>query len=156
MSKIFKNELESSLRMEIEALCLQNSDLKKENQNLQFELNKLNENTVICSMNDMKIQFQELKDSTIPIYLYERLQDCYKKCFSIIKAIDQITSVVIDDIFYLKEVIFNEDLTMSFKNKRIENQLNSINNSLSIIPKIINRDEYEFNENECYCEFQQD
>lgn len=151
MSKNLKNELQ----LEIETLRLQNSDLKKENQNLQLELDKLNENTVICSMNDMKIQFEELKESTIPIYLYEHLKDYYKKCFSIIKAIDKITFIVIDDIFELKEIIIDENSTKLFKNKSIENQLNSINNSLLMIPKIINRDEYEWNENECYCEFSQ-
>lgn len=156
MSKIFKNEFE----IEIENLCLQNIKLKRqnddlidENKNLQFELDNLNENTVICSMNDMKKQVEELKESTVPIYLYEHLKDCYKKCFYIIKTIDQITSIVSDEICDLKETIFNENFTVPFKNKRIEYQLNSIDNSLSMIQKIVNKDDYEWNENDCHCEF---
>jgi hypothetical protein len=64
-------------------------DLLKEIESLKQQLS---ENVVISSMNDMKNQYNNLKNSTIPIYKYNELSTKYN-----IKSSKVTTTIVILD-----------------------------------------------------------
>lgn len=55
MSKGLKNDLEL---------------LRLENENLKRQLNELNENMVISSMNDLKEKLEEIKRNSAPLHEY--------------------------------------------------------------------------------------
>lgn len=124
MSKTLKTENES-LKLEIE--CLKN------------EIKQLNENTVIESMNDMKIQLEELENNSISLNTFVSLKNNYKQCFNVSVSVNNINNVIIEELQTMQSCNFNEN----YKNKIIESTINSL---LMISKIIINHEEWDENE----------
>lgn len=124
-------------------LKLENDSLKSEIENLKNEIKQLNENTVIESMNDMKLELQALEDNSVPLNLFLSLRNNYKQSYNISVSVNNINNVIIEE---LQEIQHN-NFTEEYKSKIIDSSINS----LLMISKIINNHE-EWNENECHCE----
>ena len=124
-------------------LKLENDSLKSEIENLKNEIKQLNENTVIESMNDMKLELQELENNSVPLNLFLSLRNNYKQSYNISVSVNNINNVIIEE---LQEIQHN-NFTEEYKSKIIDSSINS----LLMISKIINNHE-EWNENECHCE----
>lgn len=133
-----------SLKLDNDSLKLENDSLKLEYANLNYEIKQLNENTVIESMNDMKIQLQELEDNSIPLNIYSSLKNSYKQCYNVSVSVNNINNIIIDDL----ESILHSNFTDEYKNDTIESTINN----LSLITKIINNHD-EWTENVCHCDF---
>lgn len=124
-------------------LKIENDSLKLENEHLKNQIQQLNENTVIESMNDMKIKLQELEDSSVPLSLFSSLHHNYKQCFNISISINNINNIIKNE---LKSILYT-DFTDEYKDKIIESTINS----LSLVSKIIKNHE-EWDENICHCD----
>jgi hypothetical protein len=123
-------------------LKVENESLKLEIENLKNEIKQLNENTVIESMNDMKLQLQELEDNSVPLNTFLSLKNNYKECYNVSVSVNNINNVIIEELHAIRNCNFTEE----YKNKIIDSSINS----LSMISKIIINHE-EWNENECHC-----
>ena len=132
-----------SLKLENDSLKLENDSLKLENENLNYEIKQLNENTVIESMNDMKIQLQELENNSVQLNIYSSLKNSYKQCYNVSVSANNINDIIIEEL----ELILHNDFTEGYKNDIIESTINN----LSLVNKIINNHE-EWNENICHCD----
>ena len=156
MSKTLKTENDSlklenetlkrkydSLTLDNESLKLDNESLKLVNENLNYEIKQLNENTVIESMNDMKVQLQELEDNSVQLNIYSSLKNSYKQCYNVSVSANNINDIIIEEL----ELILHNDFTEGYKNDIIESTINN----LSLVNKIINNHE-EWNENICHCD----
>lgn len=124
-------------------LKLENDSLKSEIENLKNEIKQLNENTVIESMNDMKLELQALEDNSVPLNLFLSLRSNYKQSYNISVSVNNINNVIIEELQQIQDNNFTEE----YKSKIIDSSINS----LLMISKIINNHE-EWNENECHCE----
>jgi hypothetical protein len=124
-------------------LKLENDYLKSEIENLKNEIKQLNENTVIESMNDMKLELQELENNSVPLNLFLSLRNNYKQSYNISISVNNINNVIIEEL----QQIQDNNFTQEYKSKIIDSSINS----LLMISKIINNHE-EWNENECHCE----
>jgi DNA-binding transcriptional regulator GbsR (MarR family) len=104
--------------MEIFKLCNKIKKLETENNSLKKELLDLNENTIVESMNDMKIQFEELKENSISIDDFDNLKDYYIKNFEISKTIKTINQIMMDNLMEFKHFTNNEYTSQMVENKR--------------------------------------
>ena len=133
-----------SLTLDNESLKLDNESLKLVNENLNYEIKQLNENTVIESMNDMKVQLQELEDNSVQLNIYSSLKNSYKQCYNVSVSVNNINNIIIDEL----DSILHSNFSDEFKNDIIESTINN----LSLMSKIINNHD-EWNENDCHCGF---
>jgi hypothetical protein len=132
------------LKTENENLKLENENLKLEIENLKNDIAKLNENTVIESMNDMKRELESLEENSVPLNLFLSLKNNYKQYYNISVSINNINDVIIEELQQIQNCNFTED----YKSNIIDSSLHS----LSLISKIINNHD-EWNENECHCDY---
>lgn len=93
------NEL-NNLKTEHEKLKEEFEQLKEEHEQLKYEYS---ENTIVESMNNMKVQYEELMQTTVPQYKYDRLYDKWQKLYKINNAISVIISHTIRSLQKLTE-----------------------------------------------------
>jgi len=86
-------KIKENLLDEIRKLEMDNLKLKQENQSLTVQLNELNENTIVQSMNDMKTRYEQLERTSIPIrdyqYLKMEMKDYKRQTIAINKINDK-------------------------------------------------------------------
>jgi hypothetical protein len=131
------------LKTENDSLKLENENLKLEIKNLKNDIAKLNENTVIESMNDMKRELEVLEENSVPLNLFLSLKHNYKQYYNISVSVNNINNVIIEELQQIQNCNFTED----YKNSIIDSTINS----LSLVSKIINNHD-EWNENQCHCD----
>ena len=126
-------------------LKLENEALKLENENLKMQIQELNENTVIQSMNDMKEQYEQLKNNTVSLHMFENLRETHTQSLKILNSVDSINRIIIDDFAHFRkyEKSMNEEYRIS--------QMDFIANSMRMISKIILKYNEEW-ETECHCD----
>lgn len=128
-------------------LLLEIKYYKTENNSINKKLKELNENTIVESMNDMKIQYQQLVETTVPIDLYTSIKYDVKQFKKIINTVDLLTDINIDCINNLIEFCKNENENNNYKDKIIIDLL-ELGYSFSIF-KNLYRNHY--NDFECDC-----
>lgn len=143
MSKNLLKTENESLKLENDSLKLENNSLKLENENLKNNIAKLNENTVIESMNDMKHKLEALEENSVPLNLFLSLKNNYKQYYNISVSVNNINNVIIEELQQIQHCNFTED----YKSNIIDSTINS----LLLASKIINNHD-EWNENECHCD----
>lgn len=123
-------------------------NLRLENQKLKTQIEDLNENTVINSMNDMKKEYEQLKQESISLDTYLDLRELYKVSIYTNKSITNINDIIINDLNTLIETFNNDNLTQSYKKMRTETLVNNISSYLSLNQRILDT----INDN-CSCNF---
>jgi len=123
-------------------------NLRLENQKLKTQIEDLNENTVINSMNDMKKEYEQLKQESISLDTYLDLRELYKVSIYTNKSITNINDIIINDLNTLIETFDNDNLTQSYKKMRTETLVNNISSYLSLNQRILDT----INDN-CSCNF---
>jgi hypothetical protein len=97
-----------------EQLLKDNEQLLKDNASLKQQLNNLNENTIIQSMNDMKKQYEELKQESVPIEMYEEICLVNRTLLKLTNTIEMInnlnTQKIFDISFNLKKFVNDDDV----------------------------------------------
>ena len=90
-------------------LIKDNEQLLKENASLREQIKNLNENTIIQSMNDMKKQYEELKQESVPIEMYEEICLINRTLLKLTNTIEMInilnTQKIFDISFNLKKYV---------------------------------------------------
>lgn len=130
--------------------------LRAENMKLKGELQSLNENTVISSMNDMKMQYEELKRNTICLEQYMEVKMDSKRYFYLLKTVDNINSTIISDLFNLMNLIKRcQDGEMKHWNeedrtKHTLKHLQDLKTKISLIEEMIDR-QTDDHDHECEC-----
>ncbi|NDD83202.1 hypothetical protein EB118_10700 [bacterium] len=79
----------------------ENKMLKANVLELQAELDNLNENTVISSMNDMRDRYNFLVESSVCQHRYASLKYQYKRCLGICKTVENVTNLIFDKLMQL-------------------------------------------------------
>lgn len=74
------------------------TDLQLENARLKQQIAELNENTVISSMNDMKEEYDRLKQNSVPHHIYLSCRDNLRSSKNLIHAIEKVNKVVLNDM----------------------------------------------------------
>jgi hypothetical protein len=103
--------------IEIRKLRDKITELETENNSLKKELLNLNENTIVESMNDMKIQFQELKENSINVDDFDNLKDYYIRNFEISKSIKTINQIMIDNLMEFKHLTNDQSSSQMVENR---------------------------------------
>jgi hypothetical protein len=104
--------------LEIRKLCNKITELETENNCLKKKLLDLNENTIVESMNDMKLQFEEWKENSICLDDFDNLKDYYIRNFEISKTIKTINGIMIDNLMSFKNGCTNDTIKM-VENRRV-------------------------------------
>ena len=143
MTKNIKNENQD--------LKNENQDLKNENLDLKRQLQELNENTIVESMNDMKHQYEVLKNNSVSFNTFLNLKNYYKESCNTNISINSINNIILEDFQDFYDTI-NSTLAEPYKSQRIKTMFYSINSSLLIISKLIDKNEDQWSENMCDCE----
>lgn len=127
----------------------QNETLKNKIDSLEKELEDLNENTVISSMNDMKDRYEELVNNSVCCHRFYSLQSYYKRNVNIIKSIETIGCIVYDNVLSLLLSIDNNYYDQSIRDNNIKHNLNSIKDRIQLICEIIGKEDEEWYESNC-------
>lgn len=134
----------------VQELESQNELLKSKIDSLEQDLEELNENTVISSMNEMKEQYEDLLNNSVCSHKFYSLESYYKRSMNIIKTVDTITGVLYDNV--LSTLLFmdsNNCSNESIKKNTIKHNMNSIKDRLQLICEIISKDEDEWVDTQC-------
>ncbi|NBO98878.1 MAG: hypothetical protein EBU90_01950 [Proteobacteria bacterium] len=138
----------------------ENARLLSKVKELQDELDALNENTIVTSMNDMRDRYNELVSSCVCLHRHQNLKMYYKRSFGMCKTIENISSLLFDKVMQL--IIFMDQYTPERPNFshdiqqiRIKNDMTSIKDRIQLILELFDReDELEIDACDVdYCEF---
>lgn len=138
----------------------ENARLAAKVKELQDELEALNENTVITSMNDMRDRYNELISSCVCFHKYQTLKCYYKRSFAMCKTIENISSLLFDKVMQL--IIFMDQYTPERPNFshdiqqiRIKNDIANVKDRIQLILELFDReDELELDTCDVeHCEF---
>lgn len=140
----------------LQELVERNCYLEKQNEafktkiiSLEKELDNLNENTVISSMNDMKERYDELVNNTVCSHNFYSLQSYYKRNSDLLKSIDVIGNIIYDNVLSLLLFIDNNHYDQGLRDNNIKHNLGSIKDRLQLICEIIGKDDDEWCESSC-------
>lgn len=140
-----------NLKTENDSLKIKLNNILLENQLLEKQLSKLNENTIVESMNDMKLELEQMQENTVPIQIMYNLKEHLKQSKNTISSINSINSILIDDLCHFKYLINNKNVTKENKDEYIEKYSIIFQNTFVLIKKIINKFEEEYCD-ECDCD----
>ena len=141
-------------KKQVQDLQHENESLKLQVQTLKSQLDDLNENTVISSMNEMKERYDHMMENTVCINKFYNLKNYYTRYLTLARTVDNVTDVIRDDVnrlihflsFYKPgHATFNEET----KEKRINVDLSDISNRLLMVTQLLNREDDEWTECEC-------
>ena len=139
-----------------QVLVEENEALKKQVRSLQMQLDNLNENTIINSMNDMKRCYEELVANSVCNHRFNNLKNYYKRYFNIVRTIDMIHMTIFDNLMALMSFINNytnediQDYNESSKESRIKFDITSTIDRIQLVTEIIHREsDDEWEDNEC-------
>lgn len=127
----------------------QNDTFKIKIEALEKELDDLNENTVISSMNDMKEQYEELVNNSVCCHKFYSLQSFYKQNLNTLKSVDAIGNVIYDNVLSLLLFMDNNHYDEALRNNNIKHHLHSIKDRLQLICEIIAKNDDEWYESTC-------
>lgn len=122
----------------------QNEKLLKEVVTLREQIKHLNENTIVQSMNDMKEQYNKLKEESVPREIYYEISFEKKRLLKLINTIDMINNSnlrkISDISFFIKR--YNETCNSEYKLPErfvtnCENDLSNVNMKLRFIDEFI-------------------
>jgi hypothetical protein len=137
-------------KSELNIMTEKYNKLLNENEVLKKTISELNENTIIESMNDMKIRYQELMNSTVSLEKYNTIQSMFKKAVKVINGIE-----IINDLSIQKIIGFNNYIQETNPGefyKKISDQISAHINFCSIIDSTIAKYEQEYLDNYCDCD----
>lgn len=130
--------------------------LERENIKLNEQLEELNENTIISSMNDMKLKYEFLVNHTVGIRKYENLKSYYKTASQMNTTINTINIVNHENTVSLKTFLENYTANCThfdevYRNRRVASYLKSIQDRIQLMMEIYSRtDDEEWDECECF------
>lgn len=128
----------------------QNELLKSKIDSLEQDLEELNENTVISSMNEMKEQYEDLLNNSVCSHKFYTLESYYKRSTNMLKTIDTIATILYDNV--LSTLLFmdgNNCSNEAIKKNTIKHNMSSVKDRLQLICEIINKDDDEWSDNQC-------
>jgi H2-forming N5,N10-methylenetetrahydromethanopterin dehydrogenase-like enzyme len=138
-----------NLKTENDSLKIKLNNILLEKQLLEKQISELNENTIIESMNDMKLELEQMQENTVPIQLMYNLREHLKQSKNTISSINSINSILIDDLYNFKYLINDKNITN--KDEYFEKYFTIFQNTFGLIKKIVNKYEEDYSD-VCDCE----
>jgi hypothetical protein len=138
-----------NLKTENDSLKIRLNNILLEKQLLEKQISELNENTIIESMNDMKLELEQMQENTVPIQLMYNLREHLKQSKNTISSINSINSILIDDLYHFKYLINDKNITN--KDEYFEKYFTIFQNTFGLIKKIVNKYEEDYSD-VCDCE----
>lgn len=129
---------------EVKELTEKYNDLLKENELLK---NELKENTIVESMNDMKKQYEHLRNTTVPFEHYDHVKNMLKQTIKLLNSIETINNLNKTHTHDLVHHI-NDDENISIK---IKHDIFEICRYSQIISDSIVANEEEYLDDFCFC-----
>jgi hypothetical protein len=132
-------------------LTEENEALKKQVKILQTELDDLNENTIISSMNDMKRCYEDLVANSVCNHRFNYLKSYCKRYFNIIRTLDMINKTIFDNLIALMSFInnYSDEYDETSKEARIKFDITSTIDRVQLMSEIIHRDSDEWEDQDC-------
>jgi cell division septum initiation protein DivIVA len=146
------NKTKQNIIHDYEILRQENEALQTEVISLQHQLEDLNENTVISSMNDMKEKYEHLVENTVSINDFLSVKDDYLKYLYLVKTLENINKVILNEATCLNTFVSAytsanaPNYSKEFKKKRIAGGIAEIKQRLETAKDII-----ESQEETCSC-----
>jgi hypothetical protein len=126
---------------ELSLLHQENVLLKLKVVSLEGELASLNENTIVESMNDMKVKYEELMKTSVCMHRFLDLQRYYKEACHKLIALDQIINLIYQNTLTLEKSVENmieaREPNDNFFNQRIFKEVASIQDRLELLLEIV-------------------